>query len=339
MRGRNLALWGGALAAVIGGGFAAALGWYLVLPVGLSAALVLLAILGILVTNDCRQSQQREALLEQQLQEEKEQGARALTTTRLEAEAKCLQEMDQFRSTLSHSVRVPLSIVQGYAELLYGDMIQDERVRQEYLEKIVQRSKYIASVLGQQLSEARTEEKLSLSCVKLDLLEMLRQAADDFQTTAEPHGIAIQVISGESQVYVWADPYQLTKVFFNLVENSVKYMGREGIISVRLTVQDGNALVVVKDDGLGLSAEETRHIFELNYQGSNRSGGHGHGLYLTRKIIQAHGGTITAQSSPGQGMGIFITLPMLSCAGDPPARSPQPAQPDGSMDSKTSVPA
>ena len=318
---------------VVGCG-AAVGGWYVVLLVCLCVSVILLTLSVLLLSGDRRRGLKREEELQRQILEEKERGARALAAARQEAESKCRQEMDHFRSNLSHSVRVPLSIVQGYAELLCGDLVPDEEARREYLEKIVQRSKYIASVLGQQLSEARTEEKLSLSCVKLDLLEMIRQAAKDFQTTAEPHGITIQVISGESQVYVWADPYQLTKVFFNLVENSVKYMGREGIISVRLTCQGGNAQIVVKDDGLGLSAEETKHIFELNYQGSNRTSGHGHGhgLYLTRKIIQAHGGTVTAQSSPGQGMGIFITLPLLNCP-----EQPVPASP--AEDKQTSVPA
>ena len=325
MRGREIALWGVSLAAVILGCVAAALGRYPLLLICLALALVPLVISVLLLSSDCRRGAAREQELGRQLEEEKEQSVRSLNTARLEAESQCLRKMDQFRSNLAHSVRVPLSIVQGYAELLCGDLVPDEAVRQEYLEKIVQRSKYIAEVLGQQLSEARSDEKLSLSCVKLDLLEMIRQAAKDFQTTADPHGIIIQVISGEAQVMVWADPYQLTKVFFNLVENSVKYMGREGIISVRVFSQEGNAHVVVKDDGLGLSAQETQHIFERNYQGSNRSGGHGHGLYLTRKIILAHGGTITAQSSPGQGMGIFITLPLLN-QGQPPA--PQDRPPD-----------
>lgn len=332
-----MALWVCTLVVMVAGCAAAIGGWYVALLVCLCVGILLLTLSVLLLSGDCRRGLEREEALQRQLQEEKERGERAVAAARQEAESKCRQEMDHFRSNLSHSVRVPLSIVQGYAELLCGDLVSTDGVRQEYLEKIVQRSRYIASVLGQQLSEARTEEELTLSCVKLDLLEMIQQAAKDFQTTAEPHGIAIQVISGESQVYVWADPYQLTKVFFNLVENSVKYMGREGIISVRLSCQGDSARIVVKDDGLGLSAEETKHIFELNFQGSNHveGHGHGHGLYLTRRIIQAHGGTITAQSSPGQGMGISITLPLLNCPEQPaPATTASPAEED-----QTSVPA
>ena len=321
MNRREIALLGGALAAVLAGCAAAVTGHYPILLICLAAGILLLTISTISLQGSYRREVERGRLLARQLEEERASGAQALQAAQQEAQSRSVREMDHFRSNLAHSIRVPLSIIQGYAELLCGDLVQDGATRREYLDKIVQRSKYIAEVLGQQLSEARTEEKLSLSCVKLDLLEMIRQAARDFQTTTDPHGITIQVISGESQVYVWADPYQLTKVFFNLVENSVKYMGREGIISVRLTARDGQAQVVVKDDGLGLSAEETQHIFELNYQGSNRSGGHGHGLYLTRKIIQAHGGTITAQSSPGQGMGIFITLPLLTQDDESPSGS------------------
>ena len=72
------------------------------------------------------------------------------------------------------------------------------------------------------------------------------------------------------------------------------------------------AQVVVQDDGLGLDAEETSHIFELDFQGSNRvpGQGHGHGLYLVKRAVEGQGGTISASSRPGCGMTLRFTLPL-----------------------------
>ena len=107
-----------------------------------------------------------------------------------------------------------------------------------------------------------------------------------------------------------ADTYLLSRVLFNLLENALKYMGRPGAITIRVLKLESNASILVQDDGLGLPAEETAHIFEPNYQGSNHVGGQGYGLYLVRRAIEGHGGTVSAQSAPGRGMGISITLPL-----------------------------
>ena len=107
-----------------------------------------------------------------------------------------------------------------------------------------------------------------------------------------------------------ADTYLLSRVLFNLLENALKYMGRPGAITIRVLKLESNASILVQDDGLGLPAEETAHIFEPHYQGSNHIGGQGYGLYLVKRTIENHGGTVSAQSAPGRGMGISITLPL-----------------------------
>lgn len=80
----------------------------------------------------------------------------------------------------------------------------------------------------------------------------------------------------------------------------------------RIAEEHKTAHITIKDDGMGLANEETSHIFELNYQGSNKieGRGYGHGLYLAQRAAQAHGGSITAASAPGMGMAIKISLPL-----------------------------
>lgn len=218
--------------------------------------------------------------------------------------------MESFRSNLSHSLRMPVSIIQGYAELLVSGVIKDPDVAVEYLEKINQRSQYMTEAISRQFSAADTVSSSKLTYSDLNLVSLVQQAAADMQTAATEQGVRIQVISPEEQLPMRGDSYLLNRVLYNLLENALKYMGRPGVITIRILSREGSVCLFVQDDGLGLPAEETAHIFEPNYQGSNHTVGQGYGLHLVRRSIEAHGGTVSAQSAPGRGMGIFITLPL-----------------------------
>lgn len=228
-----------------------------------------------------------------------------------EMQAKTHAEMETFRSSLSHSLRMPLSIIQGYAELLTSGVITDPDVSAEYLQKINQQSQFITEAISRQFSATETADSSKLTYSDLDLMVLVRQAAADIQAAAADQGVKIQVVSPEEHIPMQADTYLLSRVLFNLLENALKYMGRPGVITIRVLRQDSNASILIQDDGLGLPAEETAHIFEPHYQGSNHVSGQGYGLYLVKRTIENHGGTVSAQSSPGRGMGISITLPLV----------------------------
>ena len=232
------------------------------------------------------------------------------------AKAASLEELEDFRSVLSHQLRMPLSIVQGYADILIKGLVSDEDAKREYLQKIVDRTQYISELLSNQLSIHRNVDEIKPVFDEIDLISLLRRAAEDMQTVAKNQGIEIQSISAVDSLIIEADAHQLNKVVFNIIENSLKYMGREGRVNIVTEQLGKNAVITIKDDGLGLDSEETSHIFELSYQGSNKitGHGHGHGLYLAQRATEAHGGTISATSSPGMGMAIKITLPLRQSA-------------------------
>jgi signal transduction histidine kinase len=88
-------------------------------------------------------------------------------------------------------------------------------------------------------------------------------------------------------------------------------MGRSGTIYITVSyVRENEILLVFKDDGLGMESEECAHIFDRHYQGGNGTSGSGMGLFLAKSSVTAHGGSISAKSEPGKGMGIYITLPV-----------------------------
>lgn len=143
----------------------------------------------------------------------------------------------------------------------------------------------------------------------VDIVEIAKDTADELSKLGEQKGIRFQIVSANERVYVRADKENLRILFRNIIDNSIKYMQRAGILTITISTIDDDIFIVCKDNGLGLDSEETTHIFELNYQGSNRISGNGLGLAQAKAIVDAYGGTIYARSRHNQGMGIYIQIP------------------------------
>ncbi len=233
-----------------------------------------------------------------------------------EAKENCQAEIAKLHSSISHGFRIPLAIMQGYADLLAGDLVTDEAARREYLQKICERVYFMNDMLSELLAESRAEADLpSIVPSRIDVLDLIRNIAESCVPLMNSMGIRIQVISTEEHVYADADTTQLTKIFYHIIDNSAKYMGRPGTIYITVSyAQENEILLVFKDDGLGMESEECEHIFERHYQGKNGTSGSGMGLFLAKSSVTAHGGSISAKSDIGKGMGIYITLPVSRTA-------------------------
>lgn len=143
----------------------------------------------------------------------------------------------------------------------------------------------------------------------VDILQIVRDTMDELKVSADTAHIQLQLASASTSLYVKAAPSRIRILFRNIIDNSIKYMQRTGILLITISNIGSDIFVVLKDNGMGLSSDETNHIFELNYQGSNRISGNGLGLTQAKAIVDYYGGTIYAKSTPSQGMGIYIQLP------------------------------
>lgn len=269
---------------------------------------VSLLALGLLIALFALYRRNVQTLKEQQAQELASQ-QRTHKEAMEKAAAQNRAEMDRFRSGLAHTLRMPVSIIQGYADLLISGVVTEDAVRDEYLRKISDRSQYMTEAISRQFSSGETLDASKLNYSDLDLLALVHQAAADMQTAAANQGVTIQVVSSDTAISMQADGYLLNRVLFNLLENSLKYMGRPGVITIWAMTEGEQVTIRVQDDGMGLSEEETHHIFEANFQGSNHTQGQGYGLFLVKQAVESHGGTISAQSALGRGMGITMQLP------------------------------
>ena len=143
----------------------------------------------------------------------------------------------------------------------------------------------------------------------IDIIQIARDTIQELKPFAEKVHLEIRISAPDDKILVRADASRLRIMFRNIIDNSIKYMNRAGILVITISNLGDDIFIVLKDNGNGLSEKETAHIFELNYQGSNRISGNGLGLTQAKAIVEYYGGTIYAKSNVGKGMGIYVQLP------------------------------
>lgn len=143
----------------------------------------------------------------------------------------------------------------------------------------------------------------------IDILSIARETIDELSSFAKEVDLKIVLSAPENSLLVKANKGRLRIMFRNIIDNSIKYMNRSGTLVITISSIGDDIFIVLKDNGNGLSEHETKHIFELNYQGSNRVSGNGLGLTQAKAIVDYYGGSIYAKSMIGRGMGIYIQLP------------------------------
>ena len=143
----------------------------------------------------------------------------------------------------------------------------------------------------------------------IDILQIAQDTIGELSGFADAANIKIMLSAPENALLVKANKGRLRILFRNIIDNSIKYMRRSGTLIITISNIGDDIFIVLKDNGNGLSEHETRHIFELNYQGSNRISGNGLGLTQAKAIVDYYGGSIYAKSMVGKGMGIYIQLP------------------------------
>jgi signal transduction histidine kinase/ligand-binding sensor domain-containing protein/DNA-binding response OmpR family regulator len=232
--------------------------------------------------------------------------------------AEKMEELDrlkvQFFTGVSHEFRTPLSLIVDPLERIVNDNLPPEKVKSYAL--LMQRNTQRLMNLVNQLLDFRKLEAghLKLEVKDADIFSFISRIAEAFEHQARQHRIQLSVYG--TSVLVRFDPDKMEKVIYNLLSNAFKNTPDEGSISIEIKKTGSLAEVVVSDTGVGIPAEQLSSIFEMFYQAgtSNRRvyAGTGIGLALTKQLIELHGGSISAQSTEGQGSQFTILLPACS---------------------------
>jgi signal transduction histidine kinase/ActR/RegA family two-component response regulator len=235
---------------------------------------------------------------------------------------------DEFLATLAHELRNPLAPVRSALDILRRRQHADPML--ERVSGVMERQvDHMVRLVDDLMEVSRiTRGKIELRRQPLDLWGIVRSAVEACQAQAEAVRHAIDLDLPEAPVRVEADPVRLAQVFGNLLNNAIKYTPPGGLIQLRGWCEDGEAVVAVRDTGIGIPREMLPRVFDMFTQVEDvrraGQGGLGIGLTLVRTLVELHGGTITADSSgPDQGSEFRVRLPLLqaAAAADAPAQA------------------
>jgi len=234
------------------------------------------------------------------------------------------QMRSQFVSAASHELRTPLAMILLYAQTLLEDVDADREERRGSYEIIAQESERLRHLLDKVLDFARIDAgRRSYRFVVADLDASVQAAVRLF----EPH-LLRRHFTLDADVAPVADvrhdPEAITGAVLNLLENAAKYSGMSREIHLRLVVRGDDAVIEVRDHGIGIPPEDLPHIGEQFFRSrlSTSIGGYGLGLYLVHHAMSAHGGRVDIASTPGEGSTFTLVLPR---AGAPAAPAPDGA--------------
>jgi signal transduction histidine kinase/ActR/RegA family two-component response regulator len=261
----------------------------------------------------------RDALADRQRAEgDRERLLAAEREARTEAEA-ANRLKDEFLAVLSHELRTPLNAILGWAHIV-RDPQTDEATIRRALDVIERNATLQVHLIDDLLDVSRIiTGKLRLNLDRVNLETVLAGAADSVRPAADAKGIVLEVELDRSARFVTGDAGRLHQVVWNLLTNAIKFTPERGRIELRLQRGGAHAQIVVSDTGQGIGREFESHLFERFRQAdpstTRRHGGLGLGLTIVKYLVEAHGGTVSAES-PGDGLGATFTMTLpLSAEG------------------------
>jgi PAS domain S-box-containing protein len=219
---------------------------------------------------------------------------------------------DQFIEVAAHELKTPVAIMKGYAEVLLRAARDHPPEHHRILEAIDRGADRIDRLVRDLLDVSELHlGNLVLRQERVDLTQVVEEVVDKAALTARRH--RVRLVNAD-QVTVWGDRDRLGEVTLTLVDNAVRYSPQGGDVEVSVTVQDHEAVVSVRDQGVGIPEDKQWRIFERFYRAHTGTpydyGGMGVGLYIAREIVARQGGRMWFESREGLGSAFHFSLPL-----------------------------
>ena len=236
--------------------------------------------------------------------------------------AEGLERAEQQRRSLvadiAHELRTPLSNIQGYVEAVRDGVLQPDDAT---INTIYQQVQYLAHLVEDLRLLAQAEAKdFRLSKQPDSLIDVLRRSVEAFRPRAEAKGVSVTLDAPMEFPLVLMDRTRVAQVVGNLLENAISHAPEASQVTVSAEVSAGNAAsIAVADDGAGIPPDDLPHVFDRFYRvdpsRTRATGGAGLGLTIAKQLVEAHAGSIRAESSLGAGSRFVFELPLAETAG------------------------
>jgi PAS domain S-box-containing protein len=272
------------------------------------------------IARDVTEGRELQEQLRQKNQELERQNKEVATATRLKSE---------FLANMSHELRTPLNGIIGFAEVMrdgHGGPVTE--AHEEFLDDILLSSRHLLRLINDILDLAKVEAgKLSFRPEKVGLEGVAREAVNTLREMAARNRIELAVEVDPSLSQVELDPARLRQVLYNYISNALKFTDAGGKVVVRATSVSGDMFrLEVQDSGIGIRPEDIPKLFsefhQLDEGSAKKYQGTGLGLALTKRIVEAQGGSVGVSSRWGEGSTFYAVLPTRSTVADegvPPA--------------------
>jgi PAS domain S-box-containing protein len=286
------------------------------------------------VARDITERKNAESALKKAMEEAERANRERLQLLDSEREARSRAERasrmkDEFLATLSHELRTPLNAVLGWAHILRTDRLQGDELKQG-LDTIERNARVQAQIIEDLLDMSRIiSGKVRLDVGQIDLPAVLKESVDTVRTAAEAKGIHLQAIVDPRAGPISGDADRLQQVFWNLLNNAIKFTPKDGQIRVLLERVKSHIEVSVMDTGEGIAPEFMPYVFDRFQQGdastTRRHGGLGLGLAIVKQLVELHGGSVRVKSDGiGKGTTFLVHLPLLAVYSEPDTESRHP---------------
>jgi signal transduction histidine kinase len=221
----------------------------------------------------------------------------------------------QFVANVSHELKTPITIIQGFAQAMLDGTVDTPESEKKAAHVIFDESGRMHRLVVDLLELARLDAgTFDLKHESVDMNLLLQHVVEGFSPQANNRQVNIEIHYANLPL-IYGDGDRLSQVFTNLLDNALKFTPNGGTVKIRTENDASELRVDITDTGVGISSDKLPYIFERFYQvDPSRKGGEEHsaglGLAIVREIVLAHHGTITAQSSPGQGSTFTVRLPL-----------------------------
>ncbi len=236
-------------------------------------------------------------------------------------EQKIEEQRKQFVSNVSHELRTPLTSMRSYIEALIDGAWRDEELAPRFLEVAQSETDRMIRMIQDLLHLSRIDSgKSELNKELIDLGALFMQVLNRFEMLLaseeySDNNYRLENYLIDEAVFVDIDPDRITQVLDNIMNNAIKYSPDGGTITSRMVVSENEVIISIKDEGMGIPAEDLEFIFHRFYRvdraRSRAMGGTGLGLAISREVIEQHDGRIWAESVEGEGTTFFIALPYV----------------------------
>jgi signal transduction histidine kinase len=219
------------------------------------------------------------------------------------------QARAQFLSKVSHELRTPLTIIKGFCVTLLRESPPPDQQRS--LRVMDQQTDYLTRLVTDLLELSRSQAgSLQLQTQSIDLVDLAQEVIESLKPRAREQNIHLSMEKGTESAVAEIDVERIRQVMYNLLDNALNHTDPGGKVKLSIDANDAKVTIQIRDNGRGIPSDKLPYVFEGFFQVEPKAPGAGLGLAVVKELVEAHGGTVSAESEMGKGSTFTVSLEM-----------------------------